>query len=506
MVTRVTSQSIQNTVLSNIFRITEDLFKAQQEIASGKRVNKPSDDPSALRDGLSLRTSLSQAQQFIRNIDNNRIFLQSTDSALQSVGLGMTRAKELSISELGGTSTAQTRGFAAVEINKILSQVLEAGNTQVKNLYIFGGTKTRTIPFLASASGAVYQGNSESFRIEIAQNSTLGLTLPGSQVLGADLDPAITTATPLSDLNGGKGIPTGQFTITDRAGNSANIAVASGATLGSLISSINAAGVNVTASINSNGNGLKLVDTSSGVTQAMSISEVGGGTTAASLGILGQRQGTLEGTDLNPALNASTLISDLNGGGGLTLGDISILNGAASGTVSLSAASTVGDVINQINASGLNVTASINSGGNVLRVDSNNSATVAVVNDIGTGTTAENLGLGGGRNVIQTLFQLKAALEKNDSFGIIGSLQNLDKGLDSINESRALVGATLRRVESTTTEHNQDIVDQTQQLSNLIDSDPIKAASDLAALEVALNATLNTTARILQPTLLDFLR
>ena len=506
MVQRVTNQSIQNTVLNNIFRITEGLAKAQAEISSGKRILKPSDDPAGLRNSLSLRTSIRLSTQFIRNIDNNKIFIQSTDSALQSVSQGLTRAKELAIRELGGTSTAQTRGFAAVEIGQIISQTLEAANTQVKDQYIFGGTQTRTAPFQVNASGAIYQGNTDSFTIEIAKDINVALTLPGSDALGTDLNPSVTLSTRLSDLNGGKGVPAGQFTITDRGGNSATITVASGATLGTVIASINSAGIKVSAALNGSGNSISLTDTSPVITQSLTIAEVSGGTTGAALGILGKRDGSLTGSDLNSRVTSATLLTNLNAGSGLVLDDIKIINGAASATISFASATTIGDALNLINSAGLNVTASINSAGNGLRVVSNNTTTVAVVNDIGVGTTAENLGLGGGRNVLDTLIILKLALEKDDTVAILATLENLDSGLDSVNESRAFVGATLRRIESTDFIHDQDIVDQREQLSNTEDADIIKSASDLASLELALNATLNTTARILQPSLLDFLR
>ncbi len=506
MVQRVTNQSIQNTVLNNIFRITEGLSRAQTEIASGKRILKPSDDPAGLRNSLALRTGISQSTQFIRNIDNNKIFVQSTDTALQSVALGLTRAKELAISELGGTSTPQTRQFAALEIGQVISQTLEAANTQVKDQFIFGGTLTRTAPFQISASGSIYQGNTETFTIEIAQSTNVGLTIPGSDALGTDLNPSLTLSTLLSDLNGGQGVPAGQFSITDRGGNSATITVASGATIGTVLSSINSAGINVTAALNTSGTAITLTDTSPVVTQALTVAEVSTGTTGSALGILGQRDGTLSGTVLNTQVTNATLLTDLNGGAGLVLNDITVINGAASATVSFSTATTIGDALNLINSAGLNVTASINSGGNGLRVVSNDPTTVAVVNDIGVGTTAENFGLGGGRNVLDTLITLKLALEKDDTAAILATLENLDKGLDSVNESRAFAGSTLRQIESTDFIHDQDIVDQSEQLSNTEDADVIKSASDLAALELALNATLNTTARIIQPSLLDFLR
>ncbi|PIQ96782.1 MAG: flagellar hook-associated protein 3 [Nitrospinae bacterium CG11_big_fil_rev_8_21_14_0_20_56_8] len=506
MVSRVTDQAIQANVTRNIFRITEGLFEAQKQIASGKRLSRPSDDPTGIRDSLSFRTSIKKQNQFIRNIDNNRIFLQRADTALNAVGITLSRAKELAIQGVSGSGTAVTRGFAADELDKLISQVLQEANTQVKDNYIFAGTKTRTIPFSASASGVVYQGNSSRFSIEVAKDVPLDIAIPGSEILATDLNPTVSNATALSALNSGSGITAGSFSITDRAGNSATVTVTAGQTVGDAINAINAAGINVTASLNSSQNALLLTDTSAVIAQGLTVAEVGGGSTASSLGILGSRDGNFEGRDLDPSLTASTLLSQLNGGSGPTLTSIRVVNGAASGVVSLSAATTIGDVLNAINAAGLNVTAGVNSAGNALRVVSNSSSTVAVVNEIGTGTTAEDLGLGGGRNVLDTLITLRNALRANDSIAVLTSFANIDSSLDAINESRAVFGAIQGRLESTSTVHEQDIVDQNQQLSDIEDADVVEQASTVANLEVALQATLSATARIVQPTLVDFLR
>ena len=248
------------------------------------------------------------------------------------------------------------------------------------------------------------------------------------------------------------------------------------------------------------------MDTNTVISQALTITEVSGGTTASDLGILGKRNGTLNGADLNPALTTSTLISDLDDGNGLTLNKINIVNGSASGTVTLSSASTIGDVINIINNSGLNVTASINSAGNSLQSSSNNSSSVAIFKNIGIDETAENLGLGGGRNIFTTLFKFSDALKKNDTSAILASIDTLESSLTSINHSRAIIGASLSRVKNTDSVHLQDLVDKTEQLAKIEDADIVKSASDLANLEFALQATLGSTAQILQPTLLDFLR
>ena len=162
-------------------------------------------------------------------------------------------------------------------------------------------------------------------------------------------------------------------------------------TLANVISAISNASSNLTASINSSGNGITITDTSSVITNSLTVSEVDGGTTALSLGIIGSKDGNIEGADLNAALSTSTLISELNGGDGLTLGDINIINGASSGAVSLSSATTIATVISLINNSGNNVTASIVSGCGYLQVITKSSYTVAVGSNVSTDTTAEEL-------------------------------------------------------------------------------------------------------------------
>ena len=507
MVTRITSQAQQANSLQNIFRITENLFKAQQEIATGKRINRPSDDPAGLRDALLLRTGLNQANQFIRNIDNNRIFIQAADTSLSSVNVNLIRAKELAVSQTAGIASAQTRTSTAAEIDEIISSVIATANTKVKNQYIFSGTNFRVQPFSSETSGAIYLGNTESFKVRIADSLNVDFSIPGSQVLTTDLNPKLKTDTALSSLNGGIGAASGAFSISDRGGNTATISVNSTDTVSSLISRINSAGINVTASINSTGKGLQLVDTNTVISQALTVTEVSGGTTASDLGILGKRNGALlNGANLNPALTTSTLISDLDGGNGLILNKINIVNGSASGTVTLSSASTIGDVINLINNSGLNVTASINSAGNSLQSSSNSASSVAVFKNVGTDETAENLGLGGGKNIFTTLFKFRDALKKNDTSAILASIDTLDSSLASINHSRAIIGASLARVKNSDSVHIQNLTDKTEQLAKIEDADLVKSASDLAKLEFALQATLSSTAQILQPTLLDFLR
>ncbi len=506
MVMRITNQIQQSNALQNIFRITEDLFEANQRIATGKRINKPSDDPFGIQDTLTLRSSIAQIKQFGRNIDNNRLFLNTGDSSLESVGLGLTRARELAQSSLGPSNDADTRSIIATEIQTILDQAIQEANTQVKGQFIFGGTNLLSAPYQANGSGpgAVYSGNSDSLEVEVASNLTIPITRPGSGVFGTDMNPALNVNTLLVNLNGGAGVALASFNITDRAGNAAVVNIGGAVTVNDVIGAINGAGINVTASLNSSQTGLQLTDSSGTILQSLTVTETGS-TTAADLGILRVNDGNIVGGDLNPVLSTATLISDLNGGNGLTLGQIDIVNGALSANVDLSAALTVNDVLTAINGAGVNVTANINGPGNALQVVSNAPTTTAVISEVAGGDTAFLLGIGGG-NVFTALDTLREALQRNDTNAISASFENLDGALDTILQARSEFGAHIRTMDNLETRHSADEVSETAQLSDVEDSDLVRDASDVAALQLALEATLNTSARVLQPSLLDFLR
>ena len=114
--------------------------------------------------------------------------------------------------------------------------------------------------------------------------------------------------------------------------------------------------------------------------------------------------------------------------------------------------------------------------------------------------------MGGGKNIFTTLFKLRDALKNNDTLAIQTSIENLDSSHISLNNNRAIVGAKLSGVDAKVVVHDQDVLNNLEQLSNIEDTDAVKSIADLANLQFALQATLGATAQVLQPTLLDFLR
>jgi flagellar hook-associated protein 2 len=179
----------------------------------------------------------------------------------------------------------------------------------------------------------------------------------------------ITSQTALSQLNGGNGVPVGEFRITDRSGNSTVIDTSNDVTLDDVVNQINTAqGIDVHASISDNH--LVLSDETGDTTSNLIVEDLGGGTAAQDLGIAGSvASNTLTGTNIN-YISDNTALGQLNDGNGVTTTTAgqadftATLSDGSSIQVQLNGDDTIGQVINSINtAGGGKLTASINSAG-----------------------------------------------------------------------------------------------------------------------------------------------
>lgn len=507
---RISNRMMYNDTLINAFRNNQGLLAAQEQLSSGKRVNRPSDDPVAMMEILRFRTDIGKADQYLRVQDNADSYLNTADSTLGSVHDELKRAKEVALQHSGTPADAQIRQNAATFIDNMIGEMINWGNMRVSDRYIFSGQRSDQI---AVDPNGRYVGSGEDLRAEIMKNVTIPVSVKASEFLTADLNPVLSSAnngTLLSSLNTGAGVPAGTFTITNRVGASAVIDTTAMTDVEDVIAAINASGLNVTAAISADGSAITLTDSNANPTQAFTITDGGAGT-AQALGISGSRNNSVfTGNDIDPVVSGGTLISDLYGGAGMNLTDIKLVNGSASATVSFAGAATVQDMLNAINAAGATmanpVTASIDTGGRRLTLSSGNPNSVAFALDVASGKTADLLGIGGGRNVIPVLQKLSQALKLNDIQGILSSITLLDTTMENTNAVRGTVGARANQVGATRLAVDQSKYENTKLMANAEDADFLKAASELSMLQTAYQATLKSSSSIIQPSLMDFLR
>lgn len=163
--------------------LTGQIQKKQEQVASGKEMTKPSDDPVKANRVMIVESQLSQANQYIRNIDISSVKLGLTESALDQVSNLLTRAYELSV-QARSDAAAGSRPAVIVEMEGLLDNIKDLANSSdASGRAIFGGFKLGDTPFSTDVSGNTqYVGDRGVHKVKISQSMNLQTTLDGSTV------------------------------------------------------------------------------------------------------------------------------------------------------------------------------------------------------------------------------------------------------------------------------------------------------------------------------------
>lgn len=279
-------------------------------------------------------------------------------------------------------------------------------------------------------------------QLGIAVDSVVG-SLTGSPLV-AGLD-----SVPLADLNGGKGLTLGKLDVTDRNGVTKQIDLAAATSVQDVIAAINLQGAgSVKASLNSAQDGIQIQDASGG-NGTLTIANGDAFNSATALGLagaFGDAQTVINGSNLHRQyISTTTALADYNGGKGVaqTKFTITASNGAQS-EIDLTSGTAVslGDVISNINARGIGVTASLNTTGDgLLLTDTAGGAGKLTVKDE-NGTAAADLNIAGiaTGTTIDGSFTKTLTLDQNDTLNtVIKKINDLGAGVTAsiINDGSA---------------------------------------------------------------------
>jgi flagellar hook-associated protein 3 FlgL len=174
-----------------IQQLTEGLNTVNEKLSSQKKINRPSDDPLGAALAIGYRNLLSQVDQYGRNLNTGKSWMDSSESALSQSQDVVTKAKEIAVQMANATQSAATRSNMAVEVGHLLDQAISLGNTQVGGKYVFAGYRTGTTPFVKTVDlvggfdTAQYNGDGNDFQVTIGQDETLTVGRNGQTVFVA---------------------------------------------------------------------------------------------------------------------------------------------------------------------------------------------------------------------------------------------------------------------------------------------------------------------------------
>jgi len=152
---RISMQNMSFQYLTDLNRALAKQNKLQEQMSTGRKINRASDDPIGISRSIALRNSYSKNSRYLANAKQAQSLMQTADSALQDISSALIKAKELIVEAANGTNTPEDRKTFGIELEQILDTIVAAGNTDVGGRYLFAGQDDGQQPFIRAANGEV---------------------------------------------------------------------------------------------------------------------------------------------------------------------------------------------------------------------------------------------------------------------------------------------------------------------------------------------------------------
>lgn len=182
-------------LLRNLEGAQVRLSDLQNQLSSGQRISKPSDDPVGIENAMRLKSTLASVEQWKNNASQALSIMNTTDSTLSDLNSMLQRIRELTVQAANDSNSTDERLATAQEVDQLTSQIEMLGNTQVGDKYIFGGTQTNTPPI----SAGTWVGNTQDITFQVGNNLTIPVTVSGDKLFGTSAPNLLGTLTALSN-------------------------------------------------------------------------------------------------------------------------------------------------------------------------------------------------------------------------------------------------------------------------------------------------------------------
>ena len=182
MTIRPVSTATSNAIATNALLTDQaQMDDLQNEVTTGIRINKPSDDPAGMVIALSSQSSIARLKQYATNITDGLGQLAQSTSSLTAVGDALTQVRSLVLQAVNGTPTAATLSAISSQIQGIRANVLASMNSQYAGRPVFAGDGTAT---QAYATDGTYTGNATAPTRTAAAGTSVAVGMTGTAAFG----------------------------------------------------------------------------------------------------------------------------------------------------------------------------------------------------------------------------------------------------------------------------------------------------------------------------------
>ncbi|WP_042222447.1 flagellar hook-associated protein FlgL [Oceanobacillus manasiensis] len=182
---RITQGMLSNNMLRNLTSSYSKMDTLMDQVSTGKKINRPSDDPVIAMKGMGYRTELKQIEQYKRNTSEVHNWMDNTDSALDKATQTMQKLRELAVQASNDTYDASERENIMKEVEQLKKHMMDIANTSVNGKYIFNGTDTETPP--VNEADEFAPSSTSPVLIDVAGGTKLQANVNPEDVFGDNL-------------------------------------------------------------------------------------------------------------------------------------------------------------------------------------------------------------------------------------------------------------------------------------------------------------------------------
>jgi flagellar hook-associated protein 3 FlgL len=179
---RVTQSMLSTNMLRHISQSYERMGKTQEQLATGKKISRPSDDPVVAMKGMTYRTNLTEVEQYKRNLSEAYNWMDNSDAALDKATNVLQRIRELTVQASNDTLEPSQRQMIGKEVSQLKDHLASIANTQVAGKYIFNGNDTTNPPVDLSVNPPIVSTNSNQVKIEMSKGIEVAVNINPTNV------------------------------------------------------------------------------------------------------------------------------------------------------------------------------------------------------------------------------------------------------------------------------------------------------------------------------------
>jgi flagellar hook-associated protein 3 FlgL len=194
---RITNNMLISNMMLNLSGNLSKTQKYMNQLATGKKISLPSDDPIVASKSLKLRTDVAEIQQYRRNTDDATSWMEITEATMGQINEVLQRLREITNQAANGTNTDDDLKKITAESKQLNEQLVHLANATYAGRYVFSGYKTDKALMDKDGNFNIDISNSEKIQFEVGIGDNIDVNVPGSDLFNNGTNGAAGSKAPL---------------------------------------------------------------------------------------------------------------------------------------------------------------------------------------------------------------------------------------------------------------------------------------------------------------------